>query len=180
MEKKYREDVTRFSSFLGLKAWHEGESKELEKWIGFGFFNHIFVFENGKVTLYYDIEEGDRFHEILTEKLTENLFDDLCDYFFKIINENKNLDSNEKIIQVLIKLWPAFSIFDELSKYPELGNDFMIRRLFRVRQTTEHFSYVLEGKIKEDVVEDCVLFQGEIYDICFEEFIKRKNIEILR
>ena len=63
MEKKYKKDVTRTSTLLGLKAWYEGESKELEKWIGFGFFNHIFVFERGNVTWYYNIEEGDKFQE---------------------------------------------------------------------------------------------------------------------
>ena len=70
--KKYKEDVTRDCSLLSIRAWYEGESKELEKWIGFGFFNHIFVSENGSVTLYYDIEEGNRFHEVLEEVFTED------------------------------------------------------------------------------------------------------------
>ena len=158
--KKYREDVTRSSTLLGLRAWYEGESKELEKWIGFGFFNHIFVFEKGMVTLYYNIEEGDKFQEVLEKKLTEVFFDDLCDYFFETMRENENPNTNENIFKILVKLWPAFSIFDELSKYPELGNNFMIRRLLRVRKTTEDFSYKIENMVEEDVVNYCILFQG--------------------
>ena len=177
---QFKEDVTRSSTFLGLKAWYEGESKELEKWIGFGFFNHIFVFEKGNITLYYDVEEGDKFHEVLIERLTENFFNDLCDHFFKTMRENENLNTNENIFKILVKLWPAFTIFDELSKYPELGNDFMIRRLLRVRRTTEDFSYRIENMVEEDVAKDCILFQGGFYKISFEEFIENKNFEIIK
>ena len=179
MVKRFKEDVTRQSTFLGLKAWYEGESKELEKWIGFGFFNHIFLFENGMLTLYYDIEEGDKFHEVLKEKLIEDFFDRLCEHFFNVINNSKN-NSNEEIFNVLIKLWPSFTIFDELSKYPELGNGYMLRRLERIRKTTERFSYELEHKIKEEKAKNCVFFKGEIYEMPFEQFIKEKGFEIVK
>ena len=47
-------------SLFSIKAWYEGESTELKKWIDFGFFNHIFVSKNGLVRLYYDVEEGEK------------------------------------------------------------------------------------------------------------------------
>ncbi len=180
MGKKFKEDVTRQSTFLGLKAWHKGESEELEKWIGFGFFNHIFLFENGNLTLYYDVEEGDRFHEVLKEKLTEIFFDNLCDNFFSVIEKSKCSETNEEIFESLVKLWPAFTIFDELSKYPEFGNYYMIRRLIRIREFTESFSYDIENKIKEERTKNCIFFKGEIYEMPFGQFIKEMGFEIVK
>lgn len=48
MGKKFKEDVTRQSTFLGLKAWHKGESEELEKWVGFGFSIIFFYLKTGR------------------------------------------------------------------------------------------------------------------------------------
>jgi|TARA_Y100000310_G_scaffold315905_1_gene367031 hypothetical protein len=181
MSKKYRENVTREFSFFSIKAWHEGESRELEKWIGFGFFNHIFVSKDGIVTLYYDVDEGDIFHKILEEKLTEELFNELCDYFFELIRQSNDLNSNEEIYSLSVKTWPALTIFDELSKYPEFGNNDMVRRLIRIRTTTESFAYELEGKReKENSHKNYIFFQGKLYFNSFEDFIKEKEIEIIK
>ena len=177
----HREDVTRECSLFSIKAWYEGESNELKKWLDFGFFNHIFVSKNGIVTLYYDVDEGDKFHEILEKKLTEEIFDELCDYFFELIKQSNNVNSNYEIHNLSVKAWPALTIFDELSKYPELGNEYIIRRLIRVRTTTERFAYELEEKIeKENFQEDYIFSQGKLYFKSFEDFIKEKGIEIIK
>lgn len=180
MEKKYKEDVTRTSSLLGLKAWYEGESKELEKWLGFGFFNHIFVSRNGLMTLYYDVEEAKKFDEILEEKLTEELFNELCEHFFELIKKGDDSNTNEEIYKLTVKLWPAYTIFDVLSKYPEFGNEDMIRRLIRIRETTESFAYELESKINdENMPKDYIFYKGKLYFMPFEEFIKENGVEII-
>jgi len=177
---KYKEDVTRESSLFDIKAWYEGESNELEKWIGFGFFNHIFVSRGGNVTLYYNTEEGDRFHEVLNEKLTEDFFDKLCESFFELIEQKNNLNSEGEIFELYVRIWPALSIFDELSKYPEFGNEDMIRRLIRVRETTESFAYGLGNKINSKGPKDYIFYKGELYFMPFEDFCNEKGIEIIK
>jgi|TARA_Y100000034_G_C6852173_1_gene386707 hypothetical protein len=57
----------------------------------------------------------------------------------------------------------------------------MIRRLLRIRKTTESFCYELGNKINlENPFKDYVFFKGELYFIPFEEFIKEKEIEIIK
>lgn len=178
--KKYKKDVTRICSLFSVKIWYEGESKELEKWIGVGFFNHIFVSRNGVVTLYYDVGECNRFYELLEKVLDEDFFNELCDYFCGLIEQKDNANSNEEIFNLAIKAWPALTIFDEISKDPEWANDFMLRRLMRLRISTESFSYELEGKARRDnSPKNYVFFQGKVYLDNFDNFCKEKGIEII-
>ena len=81
-EKIYTKYLERPCSLFDTKAWYEGESKELEKWFGVGFYNTIFVSNDNIVTIYYDKDECDKFDEAMDKKLTENLFNELCDFFF--------------------------------------------------------------------------------------------------
>ena len=178
MGKRYQEDVLRKYPLSVIKAWHEGD-KGLKRWIDFGFFNTIFVSEEGWVTVYYDVEEGEAFQQALKEKLNEDLFDNLCDHFFEIIRKAETVDSEEEIFELYIKIFPAFIIFDELSKYPEIGNDYMVRRLIRVRQTTQDFSFI-ENKLNQSGPKDYILHKGELYFIPFEQFLKENDIEIIK
>ena len=175
--KKYKECLTRECSLFSIKSWNEGESNELKKWIGFGFFNHIFVSEDGIVTLYYNVEEGDRFHEVLKEKLTEELFHKLCDNFFELLEEFENVKNNDEFYNLSVKCWPALSIFDEISKYPEFATPLMIRRLMRIRKTTESFFYDLEKKLDIDKnPKDYIYYKGDIIEKPFNEFKKEEGI----
>jgi len=169
-------DVVRECPLSIVKAWHEGD-KGLKEWIDFGFFNTVFISEKGRVTVYYDIEEANVFQQILKEKLNEDLFDNLCEHFFEVIEKAKSVDSEDEIFELYIKLFPAFIIFDELSKYPELGNDYMIRRLIRVRQTTQDFSFI-ENKLNQSGPKDYIFHKGELHFISFEQFLKENGIEI--
>lgn len=175
MGKLYRKDVTRELPLLSVKAWHEGDSNELKKWIDFGFSNTIFVSQNGKVTIYYDDEECDAFWDALKEKFTEDLFNKLCEHFFNVINSEKS-DSEDEIFEFLVKIGPASTLFDELSKYPEFGTDNMMRRLFRVRKTTQHFIYSVEKKIKNRELKNYIFHKGKLLFVPFEQFIKEKGI----
>lgn len=179
LKKTYCKALTRERSLFEIKAWHEGESKELEKWLGFGFFNHLFVSKNRLVTLYYDLEEGEKFHKILKQKLTEELFDNLCDYFFDLIEKSENISTDEKIYDIMVKSTPTLAIFDEISKYQEFANDSMIKRLIRTRKATEHFSYDLAKKInhKPDL-KDYIFFKGQLILKPFNDFKKENNIVI--
>ncbi len=182
MEKEgevYCKCLSRYCSLNEIKSWNEGESTELEKWLGFGFFNHLFVSNNGKVTLYYNEQEGDKFHEVLKEKLTEELFGSLCDKFFELIEKSKLADSDTEIFNLIIECWPALTIFDEISKYPELAEENMIRRLLKVRKATESFQYSISKRLEnKDSIKDYILFRGELFFQPFADFIKEKNIII--
>lgn len=178
MVRRYTEDVLRNFPLPIIKAWHEGD-KGLKKWIGFGFSNTIFVSENGWVTTYYDIEECEIFQQALTEKLNESLFNELCDDLFNLIEKAKAADLEEEIFELYVKMWPAFIIFDELSKYPELGTDDMIRRLVRIRKTIEDFSFI-ENKLNKSGPKDYIYHNGELYFMPLEKFIKENGFEIVK
>ena len=171
MGKLYKVDTTRELPFLAVKAWHEGDSKELKKWIDFGFFNHIFVSENGFVTTYYDAEEIEEYDKILDEKFTDDLFNELCDHFFDTL-KSENFNSDDEIFVFLTKIGPASTLFYDISNYPEFATDNMIRRLIRVRKTTESFVYDVIKNIKNKEPKDYIYHKGELHFIPFEQFLK--------
>ena len=129
--KNYKINRIGFNS-KDAEDWRLGEGRELKKWIGFGFYKTNFIINNGSVTAIYDHKEVEQFDKVLNEMLDEELFDRMCEEYFKIIY---NYDGN------MVKVWPILTIFDELSKFPEYGNDYMIRRLKRIRESTESFFY---------------------------------------
>jgi len=178
----HKECLTRLDhSLFDIKAWAEGDSLELKKWLGFGFNNHIFRVENGKVILYVDIEEEEEFIKVVKEKLTEEIFDNLCDNFFELIEESKSINSNQEIYDLTVKSWPALTIFDYISKYPEYATESIIRRLTRTRQTTENFSYELSEKVSpEPQPENYIFYQNQILQKPFDEFLKENSIKIIK
>ena len=181
MEKRYIKGVTRLDLHLfDVLAWHKGESQELEKWLGFGFYNSIFAVEKNNLVVYYDEEECDKFYEILDEKLTEDLFNEICDSFFELIAQSKNAETKEEIFQIIVACWPALVIFEEISNYPEYANEGMLQRLMRVRKNTESFVYDLAKKVESSLdSHSYVFFQGNVIKAPFEEFIKIKNYKIV-
>jgi len=183
MSRKFIRDISRMNcSIFDIKAWYEGESYELKKYLGFGFYNTIFLVDKGYVTLFYDKQEVDEFYNFLNEKLDEELFNRWCDDFFEIIKESKNINDDEKIFSLMIRCWPALTIFHEISNYPEYANNFMIRRLERVRRNTETFSQNLSEKLKwkDESSENYVFFRGEIINKPFIEFINENDFEIIK
>ena len=148
--KEYVKSTTRIMSLPEVEEWYQGESEELKKLIGFGFDNHLFISENGVVTLYYDNDEGGKFHEVLKNILTEEFFDEVCDKFVEAMEESS-----------LIKAWPMLTIFDEIDNYPELATPNMLKRLMRLRTSTHDFFYNLESK--KGGRKDFILFKGKIF-----------------
>jgi len=183
MKTRYIEDVMRMScSFFDIKAWYEGESNELKNVLGFGFYNTIFAVEKGNVTLYYTEKECEEFYKILDKKLTEDFFNNLCDNFFKLMKKSEEILTNQEIFELIIKCWPALVIFEEISNYPGYASDSMLRRLIRVRKSTEAFSYDLAKrlKLKFRTPKNYLFFRGKIINKTFEDFIKENNIEITK
>jgi len=177
--KIYTKDITRISVCLkDIRAWYLGESDELKKWIGFGFYNTIFVVENNNVVVYYDKEECKEFEKVLDEKLDESLFDSLCDDFFKLINESEKGEGKENLFNISVKCWPALNIFDVISRYPEYATETMLTRLMRVRKTTESFHYELAKKIgSDDNLGDYIFYGGQIIEKPFEEWIEEMAVD---
>lgn len=125
-----------------LESWRIGESDELKKWIGFGFYRSKFTLKNKILTIEYDNKEIIEFEKALEEYLDEELFDKMCDRFFELIELSKTKDNFE----IEIKCMPILTIFDEISKYPEWANESMMRRLKRIRKSTHEFIYNLNSK----------------------------------
>ncbi|MEK6906021.1 MAG: hypothetical protein AABW81_00175 [Nanoarchaeota archaeon] len=182
MEKKYIKEITRLDYYLiDVMAWYEGESSELKKWLEFGFYNSFFVVENNNLEVYYDLEECEEFDKVLEEKLTEDFFNRLCDYFFELIEQSKNAETKDEIFKIIVKCWPALVIFEEISNYPEYASDSMLRRIIRLRKTTESFSYNLSKKVNSiSDLDTYIFFKGKIIKEPFEEFIKTNNFIIVK
>ena len=162
LPKEFVEELIREGPLFSIKAWYEGESKELEKWLGFGLYNTLFISRYNVVTFHYDSGEAGEFHEVLKEKLTEDFFNNLCENFFELIESPAN--TNEDIYRLLVKCFPALMIFDEISKYPEITSDDIIRRLERVRKNTESFSYDLIKKVNLiNEPKNYIYFRGNLY-----------------
>jgi len=178
MEKRYVKDISRLDcSLFDVRVWYHGEGEELKKALGFGFFETIFLTENGKLTLYYNLEECNSYYQILDEKLDEDFFNELCDDFIELM-EFENAKSKQEVFFLLVKLWPALAIFHAVSNYPEYGNDSMLRRLNRIRKTTESFSYELSSRVEHENLRNFVFYKGEVFEGPFDSFIKQNNIII--
>ena len=181
MGKRYVKEITRIGpSLFDIENWYVGEGEEMKKFMDFGFSNTIFVYEGGRVTVYYDLEECDLFEKSMEENLDDNFFNELCEVFFNLIEEAKGPMSLQEVRNISVSAWPIICIFDQISKYPEwdeTGN--MIRRLERVRKTTESFHYDLSNKVyKRDPMRNYLFFQGKIYEVSLEDFCKEKGIII--
>lgn len=175
----HKKCLVRECSLFDVKAWHEGESTELKKWIGVGFFNHIFQSEKGLVTLYYDIDEANNFEKVLDKKLTEKFFDKLCHNFFELIDQEECVDTEEKVFNLSVKIWPALTIFDEISKYPEWATHSMLRRLIRVKTSTESFSYKLSAKVDHSkYLKDYLFFKGQLIRKPLNRFLEENSLTI--
>ena len=122
-----------------IDNWLIGESKELKKWIGFSFNKTQVKKIKDEVTFIYNLEEIKQFEKSLEECFDELLFDKMCDRFFELMEEynGDNKDSIER------QMMPINTIFDELSKYPEWGNNRMMRRLNRIRTNYHDFIYTI-------------------------------------
>lgn len=175
----HKKSIIREQSLFDTRAWHKGESTELQKWIGMGFFNHLFVSNNNLVTLYYDIEEANSFEKALDEKLTEEFFDNLCDNFYELIEQEKEANTVGEVFNLTVKIWPAITIFHEISNYPEWATESMLRRLIRIRTSTEAFSYKLSDKIDHtNYLKEYLLFKGKIIRKPLGEFLKENRVII--
>jgi len=144
MTKYFDKCVTRIGETLNnVLAWSKGEEK-------LGLKNSLFICENGVVTQYCDGKEGEKFYEFI-KNLTEEEFDNICDDFFEAI-ENKDLT----------KMHIALAVFDEIDNNPEIANLNILKRLKRVRESSERKPYELG---ESDGVKDFIIYKGKIYKL---------------
>ncbi|HDZ61239.1 MAG TPA: hypothetical protein ENH46_06025 [Candidatus Pacearchaeota archaeon] len=131
--------------------------------------------------MYYDEEECNEFYRVLDEKLTEDFFNELCDYFFELIEKGREVKTKKDIFEIIVMSWPALVVFEEISNYPEYADEIMLRRLIRVRKTTESFIYDISKQVTHDFYSDTyIFFQGNVIKAPFEEFIRIKNFKIVK
>ena len=178
-KKIYCKSIQRPSSLTDIRAWHLGESEELKKWLGSGFFNHIFISKKDSVILYYNFKEEEKVLDSIKQKLTSDFFNELCNSFFELIEQSEKTNSHEKLFNITVRCWPAWTIFDYISKFPEIASQDIIRRLIRIRKNTEEFPYRLSDRMKHETSPNYYLFyKGNIFSIPFNEFILKNNIII--
>jgi len=149
--EEYVYDCTKIGfTELEIKARKEGSGDELKKWLGVGMYKTKFIFNDGSVTSYNNLRECEELDNALNKKLTEELFNKMCDNYFELIEEYKNAKTKEDIRKIMIKCWPMWIIFDILDNYPHFGTDSMLRRTMRIRTQTQDFYYKLLKRLNEE------------------------------
>ncbi len=131
--KTYIPDYTNLNmSESDVQIWKKGSGEELAKVIGIGLTDLKFEREGTKVTMSYEKEEGEKVHEAIKDFLTDEHFDKLCENFVQLIMKKQELQT---------LMLPALIIFDEIDRYPEIANEYILRRLMRIRTSTHEESY---------------------------------------
>lgn len=143
-DKEYDYNCTRIGfTELDVKAWKQGSGDELKKWLGVGMYKTKFVLKEGKVSSYNNLKECEELDKALNEKLTEELFNEMCEQYFKLIKESEDAKTTDEIHSIMVKCWPIWIVFDILDNYPYFGTDKMIRRALRIRTEHQGFYYKL-------------------------------------
>ena len=125
MTSIFEKGVERFYPLDLLDHWVQAEEN-------LGLKNSMFIINKGKITQYYNVEEGERFYLWVVDSLqTETWFDCICEKFFKAIKEENKT-----------KIFETLAIFNEIDEH-DLGNDDVKRRLLRVRESTHDIIYKL-------------------------------------
>lgn len=147
----YYYDCTRLGfTKLDVKAWKEGEGDELKKWLGVGLYKTKFIFNNGNVVSYNNIEECNELDNALDENLTEELFDAMCNNYFELIKEAENTEDKKVLYNIAVKCWAIQTVFDILDNYPIFGTDGMLRRLMRIRTNYQDWGYKLAERMNNE------------------------------
>ena len=143
-DEEYGYDCTKIGiTEFDVKTWKEGSGDELKKWLGVGMFKTHFIFNKGSVTSYNNLKECEKLDKALEEKLTEKLFNEMCEEYFRLIEESKKIRTKEEAHKIMVKCWPIWIIIDILDNYPRFGTDKILRRAMRIRIQHQDFYYKL-------------------------------------
>lgn len=189
--RRYKKCNSREGSLIDFQAWNEGETQELQKWINWSYERHYFVNKNGVTDLFYEEKDGDEFYEIIIKKLKEELFFDfLCNDYLDNVEKMeeiilKDFLSKQEIIELynlIVKCWPAASIFDLISNWPEIADDKIKEKVAIIRQEKSKFLYDASNKILKSIsklfpeinnFENFIIIQ----EFKMERFPSRKELE---
>lgn len=199
MKKRYGKSISREGSLIGFQAGNIGETIELKNWLEWSFERHYFVNKKGVINLFVELQQGEDYYDIVKKKLNEtNFFITLCRDFLYHVNKGKEILRKKilfkeviELYNLIIKCFPAITIFDLISNYPEITPDEnIIKKIIDIRKETGEFLYELENRLMESVpeifpeiknFEDVILIQ-EFANKKFplvEELEKRKHHYIL-
>lgn len=162
MNNNYIYGTQRQGGLLDNKAWYKGESEYLKKLIGAGFYNSLYICEDGLVISYYLEDEIKKFDEAL-EQMSEAKFNNVCDDFMQLINKMSDCKTDKEKLELFSKMTPALTIFFEFDNCPEYMNEDMARRLMRVRTNTESKPYEFLKNVGDNEPKDFILYKGKVY-----------------
>jgi hypothetical protein len=115
--------ATKKYSLQEIKVWHKGESEGLQKLIGVGYFNHLFICTKGQVSVYYDYDEWKQVHKQLKKILTDVFFETICHRYNDLISQVNRAFTDQEIDTLAEQLWPIQSIFNEIDEMPHIANE---------------------------------------------------------
>ena len=129
-----------------VMAWADGEKQ-------IGLDGSLFICNNGTVTQFVDLKEGETFHDYVLS-LSNDSFNELCEKFFKTIKED--IGDYEKLSNLHVIL----AVFDEIDNYSDKFSEDILRRLKRVRESTESLPYKLKEKKGN---KDFIIYKNKLY-----------------
>ncbi len=110
-----------------VEFWAEAEEN-------LGLKNSMFFIDNGVVTQWYNVEEGEGFYLWIVNQLqNNNWFDEVVEKFFRAVNKKDK-----------VGIFEGLTVFDEIDNHPEIANEDVLRRLKRVRESTHEIIYNLQ------------------------------------
>ncbi|MBU4070357.1 MAG: hypothetical protein KJ646_05215 [Nanoarchaeota archaeon] len=183
MKKRYGKSISREGSLIGFQAWNLGETIELKNWLEWGFERHYFVNKNGVINLFVELQQGEDYYDIVEKKLNEkDFFITLCRDFLYHVNKGKEIFKEKisfkeviELYDLIAKCFPATSIFDLISNYPEITLDEnVIKKIINIRKETGEFLYELENRLMESVPEIFPEIKNFEDVILIQEFANKK------
>ena len=179
MKKRYKKAVSRESSLIGAQAWNFGDSIELKKCFGWGFESHYFVNKNGVIDLFAEKQEGEDCYNVIKEKLNQQgFFNALCEDFLDNVNKGEEIIKKEflfkekiiELFEIIIKCWPAITIFDIISNYPNIASQDTLEKLIKIRKETSKIIYKYKDKLIKYILKIYPELEDSVNYIKIKEF----------
>ncbi len=183
IKKRYGKSISREGSLIGFQAWNVGDTIELKNWLDWSFERHYFVNKRGVIDLFVEAQQGEDYYEILQKKLKEkDFFNALYKDFLYHINKGEEIIRKKilhreiiELYMLIIKCFPASTIFDTISNYPEItSQENVIKKVIDIRKETGEFLYEAENRLVDSIPKIFPEIEDFEDVIIIQEFVNRK------
>ncbi len=183
MKKRYGKSISREGSLIGFQAWNVGDTIELKNWLDWNFERHYFVNKRGVIDLFVESQQGEDYYDIVQKRLKKkDFFNTLYRDFLYHVSKGKEILKKRishretiELYNLIIKCFPATTIFDTISNYPNItSHENVIRKIIDIRKETGEFLYNVENRLIESIPEIFPEIKGFEEVIIIQEFANKR------